>query len=264
MIRAPFQPLPYLFMYGEQNSGKSIFHEALSLLMTRGVASADRALTNANDFNGELANAVLAHIEEKNLKRVRGGAYNKIKDWVTSPVLWIHKKGAQPYPQQNSLHFIHAANDAACPIHFGDSRIVMIRVWPFAPPEIPKELLLAALRREGPHFTHTLLNFPLPAVEGRLGLPVITTESKQAEIDETQPPLVRAIVEYMYDRDSAVLTTDQFSCEFGPGDWPTDLRIVKRQLCEFAAYLRSHQISIDYPPYRVRRLWPIQITKISE
>jgi hypothetical protein len=60
MLRDPFEPLPYLFFYGDQNSGKSIFHEAVSLLMTKGVAAADRALTNANDFNGELANAVCA------------------------------------------------------------------------------------------------------------------------------------------------------------------------------------------------------------
>src|SRR5690606_9880075 len=46
LLRCPFDPLPYLFFWGEQNSGKSIFHESVSLLMTKGVASADRALTN--------------------------------------------------------------------------------------------------------------------------------------------------------------------------------------------------------------------------
>ena len=42
IIRFPFSPLPYLFLYGPENSGKSIFHEAIALLMTKGCVPADR------------------------------------------------------------------------------------------------------------------------------------------------------------------------------------------------------------------------------
>jgi hypothetical protein len=251
MIRYPFQSLPYLFLHGEQNSGKSILHEALGELMTKGVASADSALTNSSDFNGELANAVLAYVEEKNIKLARG-AYNKIKDWVTSPVFWVHKKGQQPYPQRNCLHFIHTANDRACPIDFGDTRITMLYVPPFRGEEVPKEMLLARLREEGPAFTHTLLNFPLPPLEGRLGLPVISTESKQEEIDDSAPPLIRALTDFMVGRDYAEITTTKFAAEFGPGDWPSDLRRVKSIVEANAKYLRSKCIQVTYPPERTK------------
>ena len=30
LLRDPFQPLPYLFLYGNQNSGKSILHQAIA------------------------------------------------------------------------------------------------------------------------------------------------------------------------------------------------------------------------------------------
>jgi hypothetical protein len=67
MFREPFEPLPYLFIYGDQGCGKSILHEVISLLVTGGVVKADMALTNQSDFNGELANGVLAVIDEKNV-----------------------------------------------------------------------------------------------------------------------------------------------------------------------------------------------------
>ncbi len=78
MIRYPFKKLPYLFLYGPENSGKSIFHESIALLMTKGCVPADRALTNTNDFNGELANCVLAVVEEKDISKSKG-ALAKIK-----------------------------------------------------------------------------------------------------------------------------------------------------------------------------------------
>ena len=47
-----------------------------------GAASANSALRdNQSDFNGELAGAILAYIEEVNIAKEKG-AYNKIKDWT--------------------------------------------------------------------------------------------------------------------------------------------------------------------------------------
>ena len=66
-FRDPFEPLPYLFLWGNENSGKSILHEAMELLVTKGVVKADKALTNNNEFNGELAGAIICVVEEKNV-----------------------------------------------------------------------------------------------------------------------------------------------------------------------------------------------------
>ena len=70
-LRFPFDQTPYLCLHGPENSGKSILHESLSLLVTKGVVSADRALTNPNNYNGELAGAVFAVVEEIDLSKWR-------------------------------------------------------------------------------------------------------------------------------------------------------------------------------------------------
>ena len=81
VFQKPYEQLPYLFLWGEQNTGKSILHEALGLLMTKGYVRADMALQG--DFNGELERAVLCVVEETDLQR-NMKADNKIKDYVTS------------------------------------------------------------------------------------------------------------------------------------------------------------------------------------
>ena len=68
----PSSRLPYLFLYGNENSGKSILHEALELLVTKGVVKADKALTSNNEFNGELAGAIICAVEEKNVSLTPG------------------------------------------------------------------------------------------------------------------------------------------------------------------------------------------------
>ncbi|GAF94610.1 unnamed protein product, partial [marine sediment metagenome] len=54
LFQEPREPLPYLFLFGPQNSGKSILHEALSLLLTNGYQRADNCLSTTSQFNGEL------------------------------------------------------------------------------------------------------------------------------------------------------------------------------------------------------------------
>jgi hypothetical protein len=191
LLREPFEPLPYLFLFGDQNSGKSILHEAIALLVTKGVASADRALSSSNDFNGELANCFLAYIEEKNLSKEPQSTYNKIKDWVTSPRLWIRKMRTDSYSQANTLHFIQCSNELeSCPILPGDTRITVIHVPNLQPgDEIPKRILMSRLEEEAPHFMRTLLDLSLPQVEGRLRLPVIRTKSKFRAEELNRSPL---------------------------------------------------------------------------
>lgn len=105
IFQNPMDPLPYLFFYSpEQNTGKSTFHDAIQLLMTRGVERADRALESTSGFNGELASAVLCVIEETDLRQNKT-AYNRIKDWVNSKMFPVHVKRGTPYTIPNSTHW---------------------------------------------------------------------------------------------------------------------------------------------------------------
>ena len=190
MIRHPFDPLPYLFFFGPQNSGKSIFHEAISLLVVdnKGVIQSDHSLTSVNGFNGELANAVLCVVEETDLSHNTTQAYNRIKDWVTSPNIAIHAKHKQVYSQKNTTHWVQCSNDrSALPVFPGDTRITMSHV-PELTDEIPKERLLSLLESEAPQFMTTIMSLQLPEPEYRLRLPIVITSNKeQAEYSNCDP-----------------------------------------------------------------------------
>ena len=97
MLREPYEPLPYLFLYGPENSGKSILHEAIEKLITRGACRADKALTTTSDFNGELHNSVLAVVEETNVAKAGECARSRMKDWVTGEFLNTRKMGRDSF-----------------------------------------------------------------------------------------------------------------------------------------------------------------------
>lgn len=180
LFKEPNEPTPYLFLCGPQNCGKSIFHEGLSLLITRGLIRTDHALINTNGFNGELANAVICIVEETNLSK-KGIAADRIKDWVTGRTISIHNKNKTPYDLTNCTHWIQCANlPTYCPILPGDTRITMIEIEPIKN-EIAKPKLLEKLRQEAKAFMHTIMNFELPPYEGRLKIPVIETEEKKRQ-----------------------------------------------------------------------------------
>lgn len=183
MVQHPMQPLPYLFIFSErQNTGKSILHEALSLLIEPGVVDAGAALKSQGNFNGELQNAILCVVEEINISR-NVVAYERIKTWVTSPKLSIHSKGETPYLVNNTTHWIHTANQKdACPIFPDDQRIVVINVAEPPTESIPKETMLHQLEKEAPDFLAEILRLELPPSNDRLRIPVIRTAAKdQAE-----------------------------------------------------------------------------------
>ncbi len=196
MVRQPFQALPYLFLYSlEQDTGKSTLHEALELLFTKGVAKADTALTSKGDFNGELDGAILCVVEEKNISLHRE-AYSKLKDWVCSLTLGIHKKHKQVFSARNTCHWIHTANEKqACPIFPGDTRIISIYVPMFTGEEIPKVTLINRLKKEAPHFLVTLNRQILPEPYGRLFLPLVITSSKSQLAEVNRNPLEEFIDE---------------------------------------------------------------------
>jgi len=179
LFQEPDQPLPYLFMHGPQNSGKSMFHEALSLLLTKGSRRADAALISQAGFNAELEGAIICIIEETDLKK-NLVAYNRIKDWVTSRDLPIHCKGKTPYHIPNTTHWIQCANDhLACPIFPGDTRITMCYVESIDPIDmIPKKLIIPKLEKEAADFLGHILKIELPPSNDRLNVPVIVTQDK--------------------------------------------------------------------------------------
>lgn len=178
MIQQPYVKLPFLHMWGPENSGKSTLHEALKKLIS-GVKKADVALTSQGRFNGELLEAVLCVVEEVNLREHRV-AVPRIKEWVNAETISIHPKGGTPYDVLNSTHWIQCSNPADhCPIPSGDTRITS---WWVGMPDtdIPKHTeLMPRLVAEAPAFLYRLLKRELPPACGRLGVPVLTTLDKQ-------------------------------------------------------------------------------------
>jgi len=198
LFRFPYDPVPYIFLYGPQNSGKSTLHEALTILVKggRGITMADEALKSAGNFNGELANAILCVVEETDLSKY-GQAYNRIKAWVTGQEILIHRKGQEPYNQANTTHWVHCANHQhECPIFPGDTRITMVYVQNLGQgggAEVPKDLLMRRLKDEAASFLGTIKGMSIPAPPGRLRLPVIVTESKKEAMQSAQSALVEFI-----------------------------------------------------------------------
>ncbi|HEY3969424.1 MAG TPA: primase-helicase family protein [Planctomycetaceae bacterium] len=188
LVRFPFEPLPFLGLIGEQNSGKSIFHEMIKECLfgpDEAVASADRALTSG--FNNEIARAIVCFVEEADLSRNGGEVYNRIKDWVTARQIPIRALYRDQVMIPNKTHWVQCSNHLKhLPIFPGDSRITLIFV-PALMDEIPKSVLLERLREEGPAFTHTLLSIEIPPPTGRLYIPVIETSIKAQSINEQNP-----------------------------------------------------------------------------
>ena len=214
VLRNPFRPLPYLFLYSQgENRGKSTFHESFPLLITKGCMDAGLALTSQNSFNGELADAILAYIEELDISKAPR-AKNRIKDWVTSSVLTIHKKFGEPYPSPNMLHFVQTANSPEfCPIFPGDSRIVMTYVSPIEN-EIDKIELFERLKQEAPAFLFTLLNMDMPPSAGRLYLPILETESKRMTQELNKTPLEQFLDGKCFKVDGAKILFSEFFDQF--------------------------------------------------
>jgi hypothetical protein len=180
VFRHPFEPTPYLFLYGNEENGKSTLHEALSHLVTGGVVKCDKALSANNEFNKELNGAIVCAIEEKNLSAI-AGALARIKEWVTAKTLSIRQMRCDTFEVPNTTHWIQTANfQSHCPVLGGDTRITVIEVCDLLrEQDIPKEVLMAKLEEEGPHIMHTLVNLQLPPLTGRMRLPVVTTNSKK-------------------------------------------------------------------------------------
>lgn len=231
MFRYPFAPLPYLFFYGNQESGKSIFHEMLELLLTKGYVRAEQSLTQSV-FNGELEGAIVCVTEEIDLSKTTA-AYNRIKDWVTARSINIRKMYTSPYLSPNSTHWIQVANNIEyCPVFPGDTRITMIHV-PDLQTKIPKHKLIEDLLREAAAFITEIFSIDLPEPPGRLNLPVIETMDKEMIQSSNRTSLETFIEESCFYVPGAVVKFSEFFTKFneyatrnGEHNW-TDKKVAR-------------------------------------
>lgn len=200
LIQYPKEPLPYLFFYGKEDSGKSMFHEAFTLLLSTGsVCRIDSALQSQSHFNGEIARCVLGIVEETNLsgKQARF-TLGKMKDWVTSRELSIHFKGETPYMAVNTMHMVHCSNEPdAVPVFPGDTRVVVCHVGKLKN-IIAKSILIDKLKEEAQDFTTELLNLDVPKSPSRLRIPVVESLEKIALADSNMPDVERFVEEHIY------------------------------------------------------------------
>lgn len=200
LFQFPERPLPYLFFYDKnQNTGKSTFHEALSLLLTTGYQRAESALTNKSGFNGELESAIICVVEEVDLNRDKM-AYGRIKDWTTSPQMAIQYKGKTPYQTRNTTHWIQCANGHQhCPVFPGDTRITMCNVPPLDPLDlIPKRKLVQLLESEASDFLTAIMSLEIPESNDRLNIPVVATGDKMM-LEESNESMLDAFIRDNYE-----------------------------------------------------------------
>lgn len=214
LVQKPTQPLPYLFMVGDQNTGKSTLHEALgAFIFKRGYARADRALTNPSGFNSEIANSVLCVVEETDL-RVNKEAANRIKDWVTGKTISIRAMYRNVYDIANVTHWIQCANDSNyCLVMPGDTRIVVIQVDK-PETEIPKAILFNSLETEAAAFLQLLFSVELSDSPTRLAIPVLTTHHKRELESANKNELEQFIDNSCYVRKGRRTLFDDFFMSF--------------------------------------------------
>lgn len=210
LLKQPDRPSTYLAFYGNQDCGKSIFHEAITeFLITCGSMRADQALQNQQNFNAELQHAILCIVEETDLQKNRT-AYNRIKDWVTSPEIMIHPKHGTPYMMANYTHWVQTANEqSACPIFDGDTRITLIYVGDLQNP-IPKLELRAMLKKEAPDFLAALLAMEMPESDTRLAVPTINSPEKDRAMQKNQSMLELFISDKVKDCNGHSITCEDF------------------------------------------------------
>lgn len=217
LFQYPKSPLPYLFLCGPEQGGKSLFHEAIATLMTdNGVKEAENALTSQGSFNEELESCVLAYVEEIDLSGHKSLAAQRIKKWVTSLTLLMNPKHRSTYVADNLTHWIQCANPISyCPVFQGDTRITVI--WVNGIPEIdqiPKHIFLEKLREEASYFLAHLLHKTIPSCRDRLRIPALESADKTMIQEQHQSPTDIFIAENCEIDNGAVIPLPEFAQKF--------------------------------------------------
>lgn len=213
VIKYPTQPLPYLFFFGKEDCGKSVFCESLELIIKNGIVKADSALMNPSNFNGELEHSVICYIEETDLSQPKSKSIlNRLKDYVTANNILLHVKNLTPCMIPNTTHWVQFGNHMEyCPAFPGDSRIVVLNVEALDPLEmIPKRQLLDALHDEAPDFLRSILDLELPPTPSRLNIPVIKTVEKAILMEQNQSPTEMFLENNTFRIPGAVVDVEEF------------------------------------------------------
>jgi energy-coupling factor transporter ATP-binding protein EcfA2 len=190
-VKHPYEPLPYLFFFGQQGCGKSIFVEMLKMLFPDSAGEISQAVLSESGFNGEAMGKVFGYIEEKDLTGKQAQrAYERIKEWVMAKEISIHPKGKTPYMARNTMKFIHFANNInSIKIDRDDTRVVAIDVGTLHDP-IPKSIMESKLQEEIPNFLRTIMTTEIPPAVERCRVPHINTVAKM-ELGECSMSIVQ-------------------------------------------------------------------------
>ena len=190
-VKHPYEPLPYLFFFGQQGCGKSIFVEMLKMLFPDSAGEISQAVLSESGFNGEALGKVFCYIEEKDLTGKQAQrAYERIKEWVMAKEISIHPKGKTPYMTRNTSKFIHFANNInSIKIDRDDTRVVAVDVGKLHNP-IPKTIMENRLEEEIPFFLRTLMTTEIPPAVERCRVPHINTVAKM-ELGECNMSVVQ-------------------------------------------------------------------------
>lgn len=237
MFQEPTEPLPYLFFFGNEDCGKSILHEALTLLVTKGVGRIDTALKDTSNFNGELQGLILGVVEETNIgSRKNSATVSKIKDYVTSKQIMLHMKNKTPFMIRNTLHIMQCANDISnVPVFPGDTRVVVIKVGDLVD-KIPKKQLLKQLEEEAAHFLTEVRQLVLPESPSRLRIPVVATKEKYALQESNITTLEQFMKDHVFKVPGSMVLLKDIWHEFqksNPDDALTKFMFYRKMITDF-------------------------------
>ena len=214
-IKYPFEPLPYLFFFGPQGCGKSIFTETLDMLFPNAVQDVALAMKSEAGFNAEVFRKVFCVIEEANLAEGRQAraCYERVKEWTTAKKVSVHEKGKTPYMQRNTMKFIHNSNSInAIQIDRDDTRVVAVDVPKLHEP-IPKTILLEKLREEAPFIIRTLLTTQIPPALERFRVPHLNTVAKM-ELGEINMSPVQKFAQSLVTCPGNVIEFGEFTARY--------------------------------------------------
>jgi hypothetical protein len=182
ILRDPFEPSPILFFHGQQGTGKSAYHQSLSILAIGAVEIVDRLIDGRDQFNGQLERAIFCVLEEQDFSKSSKAAA-QLKEYSTATYLTIRRMRTDAYQSRAHLHFIQCANSLyhCAQLDGDDTRTTIIPT--FRPErDIPRAQFQDHLRKEAPAFLRTLFDLELPELTERFRIPAVNTESKQQVI----------------------------------------------------------------------------------